>query len=415
MLWTPGGAAGPRALGKGIGVHRLLCALNQQIQASSDLTALLESVVAAVCEALNPKGCLIWLRADPDGSDGRITRWSGGRPPAYLLESGYEPHFLGNISAVAGLKDTLLRTALLEAGMCLVIPLIYQEQSLIGWLGVGPLQPGHRYSPEKQCFLEILGFQAALAIQSLRFKTDLESSVFQLRRAYQQSIQTQENERRQLAEALHDETLQHLADISVRLGLLRSRAEIRPADLEDVQARLAKADRYLREMVRGVHPAILSDLGLIEAVIAFLETLTLNHCPVAVRVELRVCGFGEQRLPDQNLELALYRFMQNGVVNALTHARPDYIRVELVWGQGTVEVQVKDDGCGLNTTIEEAARAGHFGLLSMRERIEALGGNFAAASTPGRGTQMIGRIPLTVSSPAPEQVERYVFDLSPPT
>ncbi|MBI1882300.1 MAG: hypothetical protein HYR94_29360, partial [Chloroflexi bacterium] len=383
------------ALGKRPGVHRLLCALNQQIQAIGDLTALLESIVAAICGALNPMGCIIWLRADPAGPDRRIAVWTGSRPPAYLVDNAYDPYLLWSISPVAGLKDTLLRTALLEAGMSLVIPLIYQGE-IIGWLGVGPILAG----------------QATLAIQSIRLKTELETSVSQLRRAYQQTIQAQENERRQLAEALHDETLQHLADISVRLGLLRSRSEVGPADLEDIQTRLARADRYLREMVRGVHPAILSDLGLIEAVIAFLETLPPNHCPAPVRVELCVTGFNEQRLPDQNLELALYRFMQNGAVNALTHGRPAYIRVELKWGQDAVEVQVKDDGCGMNTTIEEATRAGHFGLLTMRERIEAIGGNFVASSGPGRGTQVMGRVPVTTPSPAPGQVERYIFDLA---
>jgi signal transduction histidine kinase len=80
-----------------------------------------------------------------------------------------------------------------------------------------------------------------------------------------------------------------------------------------------------------------------------------------------------------------------------------------------VEVQVKDDGCGMTTTIEEATRAGHFGLLTMRERIEALGGNFVASSTPGRGTQMIGRVPVTSPSPAPGQIDRYTFDLTSKT
>jgi signal transduction histidine kinase len=299
--------------------------------------------------------------------------------------------------------------------MCLVFPLIYQGEIIIGWLGVGPPRRGRVYAAEKLCFLEVLAGQATLAIQSIHLNTELETLVSQLRRAYHHSIQAQENERRQLAEALHDETLQHLADISVRLGLLRSRTEISPADLEDVQARLARADRYLREMVRGVHPAILSDLGLIEAVIAFLETLAPNSCPAPVRVELWVSGFNEQRLPDQHLELALYRFMQNGALNALNHSHPGCVRVEFIWGPDSVEVQVKDDGCGMTTTIEEATRAGHFGLLTMRERIEALGGNFVASSTPGRGTQMIGRVPVTSPSPAPGQIDRYTFDLTSKT
>ncbi|HXV43302.1 MAG TPA: ATP-binding protein [Anaerolineae bacterium] len=234
----------------------------------------------------------------------------------------------------------------------------------------------------------------------------------QLRRAYQQIIQAQENERRQLAERLHDETLQHLADLSVRMGLLRNQSQIKPADLDDLQKRLARTDRCLREIIRGMHPAVLVDLGLIEAVIAFLEALPLTQPTVPLRIELGVIGFNEQRLPDQQLELALYRFTQNAIMNALTHGKPSYIRVGIKWGLDAVEVRVEDNGCGLATTIEEAVRAGHFGLLTMRERIGALGGRFTASSAPGQGTQVSGRIPLSMPSPAWGQVDHYTFELA---
>ncbi|NIR25779.1 MAG: hypothetical protein GWN77_02185, partial [Gammaproteobacteria bacterium] len=107
----------------------------------------------------------------------------------------------------------------------------------------------------------------------------------------------QEAERRQLSETLHDETLQHLADISVRLGLLHNRDKVDLADLHDLQLRLANADRRLREIVRGLHPAVLSDLGVVEAVIAFFEGISLNNRQSPVKVELLVVGFDGQRLP----------------------------------------------------------------------------------------------------------------------
>jgi signal transduction histidine kinase len=394
-------------------VQRLLSAFltRQTWSTASEPTKLLEVIAATVRRALNPSDCVIWLRAASSGQEMCPSVWFGSKPPAFLADCHYQPCQQSRILPVPKLEDHLLRTALLEAGMSLVTPLVSQGQ-VFGWLGIGPPRRGQTYSTAELCFLEILAYQAATTLENLRLKARLETSVSQLRRAYQQIIQAQENERRQLAETLHDETLQHLADLSVRLGLLRLKNQFNGTDLDDLQARLAKADRYLREVVRGVHPAVLSDLGLIEAVITFLEALPHKSCNPSVQVELRVTGFREKRLPDQNLELALYRFMQNAALNALNHGQPRHIGVDLDWGPDSVEVSVEDDGCGMATTVEEAARAGHFGLLTMRERIEALGGKFASTSQPGRGTLVSGRVPLMTPSPAPGQVEHYTFELN---
>lgn len=392
-------------------VYRLLCALNWQIPEVSDLTLLLESVAKVAHRTLDPTGCVIWLREDAAGQNEAGLAWVGVKPPSCLADHNSVLWPQRRVFSVTELQNTPLHEALLEAGMNLVISLIYQGE-VIGWLGVGPPRRRQIYTREERCFLEILADQTAMRIVEVRLRARLETSITQLRQAYQQIICAQETERRQLAETLHDETLQHLADLSVRLGLLHSQSEINSVDLEDLQMRLARTDHRLREIVRGVHPAILSDLGLIEAVIAFLESLSLNTPVSPIRVELRVTGFKEQRLPDQHLELALYRFAQNATTNALTHGQPGHIRVEFNWGIDAVEVRVKDDGCGMNTTVEEAARAGHFGLLTMRERIEALGGKFVSSSRPGRGTQVSGSIPLAIPSPAPEEVELYLFEFT---
>ena len=392
-------------------VYQLLHALNQSNQKTTNLATLLQSIAATVCKTLDPIGCVIWLCEEATAGDEPASPWVGARPPPGLADADEACPLQAGVLPVVELKNTILRTALLEAGMRLATPMLYQGE-VMGWLGIGAPRQGRSYPPEKCWFLEVLAYQTALAIYSLRLKTRLEASIMQLRGAYQQVIQAQENERRELAAMLHDETLQHLADLAVRVGLLRNQNEIQDADLDDLQTRLANADRRLREIVRGMHPAILSDLGLIEAVIAFLESLPAHHAQAAVRIELWVTGFKAERLPDQHLELALYRFMQNAMTNALTHGKPGRIRVEFNWGVDMVKVQIQDNGCGMEAAVEKAARAGHFGLLTMRERIEACGGWFGSSSKPGQGTQVTGYIPLTVPSPAPGQTEQYVFELS---
>lgn len=228
----------------------------------------------------------------------------------------------------------------------------------------------------------------------------------QLNQTYLHLIQVQEAERRQLAERLHNETLQQLADLSVRLGVLRCQKSIKPLDLEDLQSRLVEVDCRLREIVRGIHPAILSDLGLVEAIIAFLETLRPGPL---IHIKLCINGFGDYRLPNEDLELTLYRFTQNAVSNAIKHAKPSQITIKLNWVTDSVEVQVQDNGGGTNVTIEETIRAGHFGLLSAREGIKALGGDFIFHSVVGRGTRLSGCVPVIFSSPAPGDQQFYNF------
>ena len=312
---------------------------------------------------------------------------------------------------MANLVQGALRTALIKARAHLVTPIIYQD-TVLGWLGLG--RPAHSkiYHTGQRAFLDLVADQGGQALYCFWLKTNLATHVDLLQQAYRQAMQTQETERRQLAENLHDETLQHLADISVRLGLMRSQGRVKSASLADLHSRVCHADRRLREIVRGMHPAVLSDLGLVDAIIAFFESVPLMNGAQAVRVLLDVRGFGPDRLPDQQLELTLYRFVQNAASNALMHGHPKQIRVCLCWDVEAVEIQVDDDGCGMRQTLEEAVRAGHFGLLSMRERIRAHAGIFHLQTRPGQGTLVRGRVTLSTPSPVPQAVDRYLFELN---
>ena len=237
-------------------------------------------------------------------------------------------------------------------------------------------------------------------------------SLTQLRQAYQHLLQNQEAEKRALAHELHDETLQQLADISVRIGLMKTQHTADIASLDDLQARLAHADYRLREIVRGVHPAVLVDLGLVEAIISFLESLTIDVQSRSIRIMLSISGFGQDRLPDQAIELTLYRFVQNAVANALRHAQPEHIDIKLIWRTERIEAYISDDGCGMQQCLSDAIRAGRFGLLSMRERVLNHGGTFDLNTASGEGTQVIGSIPLAVDPPDYRKTETYVLNLS---
>lgn len=388
----------------------VLLTFNKKILQPASIPTLLEIMADSLRQIVDPTSLTIWLRQEMFKMEPPSLLWIGRRPPPFIDTLDDRTCYPSSLCRVSRLKNSAFKAALQQAGIVLVEPIMAYGECL-GWLGLGPPRYGSGYSVAKQNLVESVVCQSALALSNRRLQTELKSSVTQLRRAYQQIIQTQENERRQLAETLHDETLQHLADVSVRLGLLiRENASCPcPITLNDIQTRLAKTDRSLRELVRGVHPAVLSDLGLVEAVIAYLESLPSNNAASTPRIELIVTGFSQERLPDARIELTLYRFIQNATANALTHGRPQQININLWWDSASVGVTIKDDGCGTITTVEAAARAGHFGLLTMRERIEAFAGVFSFCSERGQGAHVTGRIPVGVSSPAPGLVERFIF------
>lgn len=385
--------------------------LNRRIQTAASVRALLNNLIDLINAELKPHFCFIWLRPEMIPDNWPLPTLTRFRAPGCLCGRVEDSWLEPGTRIVVNLVQGPLKSALLRARANLVAPIIHQDQ-ILGWLGLDhPLHNEFHFS-DHQAFLDLAAGQGGQALYCFWLKTKLATHVDLLQQAYRQAIQTQETERRQLAENLHDETLQHLADISVRLGLMRNQAQVEPASLADLHSRICNADRRLREIVRGMHPAVLSDLGLVDAIIAFFESVPLMNSPQAVRVLLAVRGFGSCRLPDQGLELTLYRFVQNAASNALTHAGPKQIRVRLCWDVEGVEIQVDDDGSGMRQTLEDAVRAGHFGLLSMRERMKAHEGTFHLHSHPGRGTLVRGRVTLSTPSPVPQAVDRYCFELN---
>jgi signal transduction histidine kinase len=394
-----------------VDVHPLLQALAKPLKSEDDITVMLDSLVELAAWRLRSTIGVVWVCPDPEENVSPAHEPQRRRMTPELGQL-LEQTWRGQAACLSlSVTSPPVAKALLAAGIELIAPMIYQGERL-GWLGIGQRQGTASYNEEEIIFLEILARRAAMAVRCAQLKRHLENHVAELRQAYHQNVTTQETERRQLSENLHDETLQHLADISVRLGLLRQRQRAEPDELLDLQDRLVRADQRLREIVRGLHPSVLSDLGLIEAIIAFFETVNPATLSNVVQIDLRVEGFGSQRLPDQGLELTLYRFVQNAATNALVHSLAKRIIVFFTWEDDWVEVRVEDDGCGMKTTLTEAVRSGHFGLLSMRERIMAHGGSFRLDSTAEEGTKIAGRIPLRIASPQPAHVECYTFQLA---
>ena len=188
--------------------------------------------------------------------------------------------------------------------------------------------------------------------------------------------------RRRIERDLHDGTQQRLVSLGLELRLAQSNV---PPDLAELDAELGRVAHELdgavddlREIARGIHPAILSEGGLVPA----LRTLARRS---AIPVELDVEA--ESRLPEQ-VEVAAYYVVSETLTNATKHARASRVRVAVAEIDGTLQLSIGDDGIG-GADPERGS-----GLIGLRDRVEALGGSLDVTSVPGEGTLVVARLPV---------------------
>jgi signal transduction histidine kinase len=190
-----------------------------------------------------------------------------------------------------------------------------------------------------------------------------------------------DRERRRLERDLHDGAQQRLVSLSVRLQLLACRLE--PGSeaerlLADARTELAASLQELRDLARGIHPAILSDRGLPAA----LEALTAR---APLPVELLVDPGAR---PPEPVEVAAYYVVSEALTNILKHSDATTASVSVARRGARLVVEVADDGGG------GADRATGSGLRGLTDRIEALGGRLDVSSPRGAGTTLRAEIPL---------------------
>jgi PAS domain S-box-containing protein len=196
--------------------------------------------------------------------------------------------------------------------------------------------------------------------------------------------------RRRIERDLHDGTQQRLVSLSLQLRLAESTVtedlEKARTTIGGVASELNRVIDELREISRGIHPAILSEGGLGPA----LRTLARRS---AIPVELG--GVIDHRLPEP-IEVGAYYIVSEALTNAAKHANASCVDVDAVVQDGSLRLSIRDDGVG------GANPAGGSGLIGLRDRVEALGGSVEIDSPPGRGTRVSVQLPAepSVSRPA---------------
>jgi signal transduction histidine kinase len=160
---------------------------------------------------------------------------------------------------------------------------------------------------------------------------------------------------------------------------------------------------------------VLTDLGLVRAIRAYLDQLTArpidNPCPLEVEFTSR--GMDSQRLPD-DVEINLYRVVQQGVTNAIQHAQASRLLIDFALDDTGISLSISDNGRGFDVNNpNETPQSGHFGLVNFRDRIAALSGTLELESRPSEGTTIRAKIPtrLEPQVDARTRTSKYVLPM----
>jgi signal transduction histidine kinase len=199
-------------------------------------------------------------------------------------------------------------------------------------------------------------------------------------------VATADQARRRIEQDLHDGAQQSLVTLAVRLRAARAAVPLEfgelGAELDRAAAVATGALHELREIARGIHPAVLARGGLRFA----LNTLA-RRSPVRVDLEVRVDG----RFPEP-VEVSAYYIVAEALTNAAKHARASAVGVKAEVVGDLLRVTVRDDGVG------GADLAGGSGLAGLKDRVEALGGRIVLHSPRGAGTNLRVELPLTATN-----------------
>lgn len=230
-----------------------------------------------------------------------------------------------------------------------------------------------------------------------RRESELRASREELRGLTRQLIEAQEEERRRLARELHDDLTQRLAGLAMLTGsLARTGAHERDPEveqgLEELRGELEQLASDTQALSRDLHPALLENLGLLEALRAECATFG-ERSGLKVRFEGRHLP---AELPPE-VSLVLYRIAQEALRNAQAHAESSEIRVTLSAPPGEVVLAVTDAGVGFAPQERTGGRG--IGLASMAERARLIGAALEIDSAPGRGTRIAVRVPLPRPAP----------------
>ena len=341
--------------------YEVLAQFSERVAESYAVDDVMPRMARVLAEGTGAQSARVWLCSDTTWHVGAV--WPADAPLAQSME-----HANGELPRVDGTGR---------------IVEVRHQGDLLGALAVQK-RPGEALTPVEESLLTHLAGQAGLVLKNVGLTADPQARLVDLRASRQRLVTAQDEERRRLERNLHDGAQQHLVALKVKLGLaemlLGRDPERARATLTQLKGDADEALETLRDLARGIYPPLLADKGLAAALESQARKAT-------VPVTLAADGVG--RYP-QDVEAAVYFSVLEALQNVQKYAHSSRAMVRLREVDGTLRFEVSDDGVGFD--VATAAKGS--GLTNMSDRLQALGGDVAVTSAPGRGTSLAGSLPL---------------------
>jgi len=213
-------------------------------------------------------------------------------------------------------------------------------------------------------------------------------------------ILAQEDERKRIAREIHDGPAQSLANLVLRTEIAErlldtKDLEVVRSELIDLKSQIRIGLEEIRKIIFNLRPMALDDLGLVPTLRKFVQDFEEK---TRIRAVFDTSG-KEKRLPSA-MEAAMFRLVQEGFNNALKHAQPTFVSLEMIFLENTIQLLIEDNGVGFSMDQIEARAKSHanFGLIGMKERVELLQGKIDFDSKIGQGTQIRINVPIKAES-----------------
>jgi signal transduction histidine kinase len=273
----------------------------------------------------------------------------------------------------------------------LVVPLA-DAGAPLGRIECGPRRDGPLLDDDRRLLQHLAG-QAATAVRNLHLTAELSSRLTVIREqaadlaaSRARIVTAQDAERRRIQRDLHDGVQQEIVVVAAKLAMARQR--LRRGDpgpdtlLAEVQHDVTGLLNQVREFAHAIHPPVLADQGLLEAIEARAARL-----PLGVIIEADA-GLRGVHYP-QNIETTAWYVLSEALTNVVKHAGARQVRVRLGRPGGRLTLEVRDDGAGF-----DPSRTGRHGLAGLADRVATVDGTLLVESVPGCGTTLRAEIPI---------------------